>query len=146
MITIRKAVIEDHPILLSLAKTHLATKDFGHIMFSGEEAYQKGWIRVAQNEEMTIVGFTCFRLKSREPKTSLYYICVKSTMQHEGIGQLLLEDLMKVTEENYVDPCIELSCLSNNEPALKFYAKNGFIVTGLALKGKGLHLEKIWAS
>jgi ribosomal protein S18 acetylase RimI-like enzyme len=138
-IKIRPATRGDHEVLLAIAKSHKATRDFGHIMFSGEQAYQKGWIRVAIVADH-VVGFTCVRHKMREPKTSLYYICVRPEARRMKVGQALLDDLTATSPHR----CIELSCFKDNAEALAFYAKNGFEQKGEALKGKGWHLEKTW--
>lgn len=131
----------DHVALMAIAKQHKATNAFGHIMFSSQDAYDRGWIRKIIDEiDNVIVGFTCVRHKVREPKTSLYYIAVEQSVRHLGYGQLLLDDLKQQSPHR----CIELSCLQNNEPAIRFYQKNGFCVTGEALKGKGLHFELKW--
>jgi ribosomal protein S18 acetylase RimI-like enzyme len=150
---IRPATKADHAVLSKIAASHRAGQGFTHFMFSGDAAYEKGWIRVVEMDGR-IVGFTCVRHKARQPKTMLYYIIVDKdyrsgslktgpsggTIPIVGVGQALLDDLIKTTPHR----CIELSCLKDNEPALKFYAKNGFAQQGEALKGKGWHLEKAW--
>ena len=141
VIKIRPATQADHEVLLAIAKSHKATRDFGHIMFSGEQAYQKGWIRLATlRDDTSVVGFTCVRHKVREPKTSLYYIVVAPSARRSGIGTELLADLKTSSPHR----CIELSCMKDNQHALAFYAKHGFQTTGDALKGKGVHLELRW--
>lgn len=141
VIKIRPATRADHEVLLAIAKSHKATRDFGHIMFSGEQAYQKGWIRLATlRDDTSVVGFTCVRHKIREPRTSLYYICIRPEARRMGVGQALLDDLIATSPHR----CIELSCLKDNHEALSFYDKNGFVRTGEALKGKGWHLELCW--
>jgi ribosomal protein S18 acetylase RimI-like enzyme len=146
---IRPATQADHDRLSQISRSHRAGQGFTHFMFSGEAAYSKGWIRVAVADggdmDGDILGFTCVRHKVRQPKTMLYYIIVdtiyrKDTSPAVRVGQSLLDDLMRQSPHRI----IELSCLKDNEPALKFYAKNGFVQMGESLKGKGWHLEKAW--
>lgn len=141
------ATQEDHKRLCEIARGHYAGSGFSHFMFSGEAAYQKGWIRVAVTDiEMgnlpagTIVGFTCVRQKVRQPETKLYYILVDPRVRRAGIGQLLLDDLIASSPSRK----IALDCLKNNAEALAFYRKNGFDIVGESLKGKGHHLSKHW--
>jgi ribosomal protein S18 acetylase RimI-like enzyme len=131
----------DHDELSKIARSHRAGQGFTHFMFSGDAAYEKGWIRTAVDTlSGKILGFTCVRHKVREPKTMLYYIIVSPDARRRGVGQLLLNDLEATTPHR----CIELSCLKDNAEALAFYAKNGYKITGESLKGKGWHLEKSW--
>jgi len=148
-IKIRPATKADHDRLAQIARSHRAGQGFTHFMFSGDAAYEKGWIRVAVVDggdmDGDIVGFTCVRHKKREPKTMLYYIIVETWARRDSkpgvrIGQALLDDLIATSPHR----CIELSCLKDNAEALQFYAKNGFEQKGEALKGKGWHLELRW--
>jgi ribosomal protein S18 acetylase RimI-like enzyme len=141
MTTIMKASRKDHAILAAIAKTHPAGGGFTHMMFSGEEAYLKGWIRKAVCAETDkIVGFTCVRHKVRQPATSLYYILVDPCAKRRGIGRALLHDLMQQCPH----PKIELNCLKDNAAALAFYDSLGFKRVGESLKGKGWKLELNW--
>lgn len=145
-VSVRPATQADHKRLADIAKQHRAGSGFTHFMFSGEAAYQKGWIRVAEAKGegieggSKIVAFTCVRHKVRVPKTMLYYILVDKDARRIGVGNLLLDDLMQQSPHR----CIELSCLKDNPEALAFYAKHGFFQRGESLKGKGWHLEKTW--
>lgn len=144
---IRTAVPADQKDLADIAKTHRAGQGFTHMMFSGEAAYAKGWIRVVEDYAKpgpdgrpTIIAFTCVRQKVTVPKTMLYYIIIAPTHRREGLGTLLLGDLKSQSPHRI----IECSCLKDNAEALAFYDKHGFKMAGTSLKGKGWHLELAW--
>lgn len=129
----------DQPRLAAISRTHRAGQGFTHMMFSGEAQYAKGWLRAAMDENTgLLVAFTCVRQKVRVLETKLYYIMVDPEFGRQGIGQLMLDDLIR----NSPKPQIALDCLKDNAPALAFYAKNGFEIVGESLKGKGHHLVK----
>ena len=138
-VEIRAAQQDEHAAVMQVARQSPYTRDFSNHIFSGETAYAKGWIRVAMHQER-IVGFTCVRHKVREPSTSLYFIGVDSEFRDKGIGSQLLEDLM----QQCPNPCIAVNVMNENEGALRFYARHGFNSQGEALKGKGVHLTKVW--
>ena len=133
----RQATEEDHGELLELSRSFPHTRAFSHFMFSGPEAYAKGWIRVLVHRGR-IVGFTCVRHKVRAPETSLYYIVVDSKHQNQGLGELLLDDMyLESPHTRFV-----LNVEKNNAQARRFYEKHGWWEEGEALKGKGIKLAK----
>jgi len=136
---IRPATIEEHKAIMAVAKQSPYTRDFSNHMFSGEAAYEKGWIRVAVVGGR-IVGFTCVRHKVRAPETSLYFIGVDSEFHGRNVGTALLHDLMQQCPW----PRIVLNVMKENEQALRFYDRHGFKVEGESLKGKGVALSKVW--
>lgn len=141
---IRPAKLEEHPRLLAIAKQHKPTRDFSHMMFSGEAAYKRGWIRLCElwlgGQVADIVGFTCVRHKVREPETALYYIAVESDYRDKGIGTALLHDL----QQNSPHKRIVLNVTKDNTSAQAFYAKHGFRNAGDSLDGNGYHLILDW--
>lgn len=138
---IRKAKKTDHKRILELAKMSPHTRDYGHMMFSGDEAYKKGWIRVFDAGRGGILGFTCVRHKVRDPETSLYFIGIHSKCQRQGMGEQLLEDLKKETPHDR----IILNVMKDNKQAIQFYEKHGFTCLGDSLKGKGFQLVLDWS-
>lgn len=110
------------------------------MMFSGPEAYSKGWIRVFDGGRSGLLGFTCVRHKVRQPETSLYFIGVHPNCKHTGIGTRLLEDL-KLQCPNKK---IILNVMKGNNEALRFYEKHGFVQVGESLGGKGIQLTLEW--
>jgi ribosomal protein S18 acetylase RimI-like enzyme len=139
MTSIRVAKRAAHKEIMSVASQHRATKDFGNRNYSSVEIYQKEWIVVATIAKK-IVGFYAVRHKVRVPETSLYFIGVRQDTRRDGVGTLLLEDLM----ERCPNPRIVLGCLKDNIEALAFYQKHGFRREGEALSGHGWQLVKEW--
>ncbi len=139
MSTIRRATPRDHKAILAIAKRWKVLSAFGHQMFSGPAAYDKGWVRVFEDGG-TIVGFTCVRHKVRDPETSLYFIGVDPDCQRTGIGFLLLRDLKEQSPHRR----IVLSVTKDNESAIPFYEKHGFVRLGESLKGKGWKMALEW--
>lgn len=136
---IRKAnLFEDHDDLLWIAKQSPYTNSFGHIMFSSQAAYDKGWIRVAESESTGILGFTCVRHKVRAPETVIYFIGVQQEWRQLSIGTALLEDIYEQTPHK----TIALNCAKANTGAVYFWQMHGFEITGESLKGKGWAMEK----
>lgn len=153
----RKALVAVHPHpadrhaeILALAKQHPCTRDFSNHMFSGDAAYEKGWIWSARESSLTreepldepnpVLGFFCVRHKVRVPATSLYFVGVHPDWKGAGLGDLLLDTLEAVCP----NPRIELNCRKDNERALAFYRRRGFTIAGESLRGEGWALEKEW--
>lgn len=139
----RKAEFSEHKEIMQLARHSKYTRDFSNHIFSGEAMYDKGWINVAEMElspHPKVVGFYCVRHKVRTPATTLYFIGVDEEYKDLKIGT----DLLQHMKDNSPYKCIELNCMKDNEPALKFYEKHKFQITGESLKGKGVHMELRW--
>lgn len=133
----------DHKRLCQIARTNPYTKDFSNeMMFSGDDAYAKGWIRKLVGEDNTIVGFTCVRHKARSPETKLYFIVVDPDHHRRGHATRLMDDLhdsARLAGNTHVRLDVE----KVNEEAIQLYMKYGYTsVHGDALKGKGWLMEK----
>lgn len=137
-IKIRPAKFKEHDKILAIAKQSKYTRDFGNHMFSGEEMYAKGWIRVAVLGRK-IVGFYCCRHKVREPQTKLYFLTVDKDHLRHGIACELMLDLEEQTPHCW----IALDCCKDND-ACQFYEWMGYERTGDALDGKAYRFEKSW--
>lgn len=134
---IYSALPKQHEELCKLAKLSKYTRDFSHMMFSGEAAYDKEWIKVYVTQGK-IAGFSCVRHKVREPATSIYFIFVHPDYRGMGIGEKLLNEII----ENSPHKTFHLNCEKDNTPALHFYKKHNFVIAGESLKGRGYALEK----
>lgn len=144
---IRAAKHSEHLRVVEIAKAFKVTSGFTHMMFSGKPAYEKGWIRVFDEgggspgqRGAGFLGFTCVRHKVREPVTSLYYIAVHPKCCRTGIGLLLLEDLKKQSPHKVV----VLNVTKDNEAAINFYLKHGFVKNGESLNGSGWQMVLTW--
>lgn len=134
---VRDATTADHPALLALAKASRHTKDFGHVMFSGPDAYARGWIRLAERRGQ-VLGFICYRVKVRSPENKIYYVAVAEGVRGGGVGRLLVEDL----EGRSAGRTVALDCEKDNDRACGFYEHLGYVCTGESLGGKGWRYEK----
>ena len=139
-IKIGPANVEQHLQLVKIAKTSEFTKYFSNrIMFSTDQAYEKGWIRVAFDEDTEEpVGFYCVRQKVRGDKeTMLYFITVKPEWRDKGVGEALLTDM----KDNSPSRLIRLNVDKENR-AVHFYERHGFnIISTEALGGDGFAME-----
>lgn len=132
---------DDHQRILALAKQHACTRDFSHFMFSGAAAYEKGWIRVFEDQDTgKLVGFTCVRHKVRQKETSLYFIGIDARWQNVGLGLHMLEDLKRQSPHRR----IVLNVRNDNAQAVAFYRKHGFTGSQPALGGQGTKLTLEW--
>ena len=140
-VKIRPAVrAEDHKTLVKLANMSKFTAAFSSIMFSSEESYEKGWIRVAMYGD-DIVALSCVRHKKREPKTVLYFLIVHPHVRGHRVGEKMLKDLEKQTPHN----CLKFNVSKENPDARKFYARHGYRVTSnSAMHGTGWEMERSW--
>lgn len=62
-------------------------------------------------------------------------ISVAKEYRGQGIGELLMQEIMKQASEFLGIKVIELTCFANNEKALKLYKKLGFVEFGRLPKG-----------
>jgi ribosomal protein S18 acetylase RimI-like enzyme len=128
-VLIRKAKIAEHDAIRKIAHQTSYTKAFSNMIFSGDDCYADGRIRVAVSKGK-IVGFTCFRHRKRNPATVLYFIGVDEQYRGKGIGQQLIRDLGAGTELE-----LELNVMKDN-PAFHAFCKAGFVKVGEAYEGK----------
>lgn len=137
-LVLRAATVEEHATLAKIAKTSPYTRDFTNtVMFSSEQAYEKGWIRVAELDGQ-IVGFTCVRHKKRFPETALYFIQIIESHRSRGIGEIMLQDIV----DNAPTKTIRLNVMRDNEGARRFYERLGFTVAGYSIGGEALSMVR----
>ena len=122
----RVATFADHDAICDIMKTSPFTRSFSSIMFSNDEAYNKGWIRVIVSEGGQILGASCVRHKVREPRTILYFLAIEPTLRSSGVGALLMQDLEQETPWRRV----HLDVNKKNPRAKTFYERLGYKVTG----------------
>lgn len=133
---VTQATREQHKQIMAVAKLSKWTKDFGNMIFSGPEHYQKGWIKVVVSAGR-VVAFSCFRVKVRSPEVKLYFIGVDRGAQLRGLGRLLMADLERLAAGR----TIALDC-SNENPAGEFYRRLGYTPAGPSLNGTATRWEK----
>lgn len=125
---IREATLADHKELVRIAKQSKYTSAFSNMIFSGEDCYAAGRIRVAVLGGQ-LVGFTCFRHRKRNPATVLYFVAVDSSKRGRGIGTELMRDLDAVSIG-----VVEFKVMKDNS-AVRLYKRLGFADVGEALDG-----------
>lgn len=134
-ITIRQADRSEHAAVSKIAKESLYTKDFTNLIFSGEDCYRDGRVRVAEGKS-GIVGFSCFRCRKRDGWTVLYFVGVTAPLRGLGVGATLVQDLFVLSEIG-----IELKVMKAN-PAVRLYERLGFSTVGEAYEGKAWVMRK----
>lgn len=137
----RIAPESDHERLVKIASQSPYTKAFSNrMMFSSPDAYAKGWVSAAYDEEGSPRGFACVRVKVREPVTVLYFLAVQQGKRRRGTARGLLDELMARSAHR----TLRLGVMKEN-PALGFYRHLGFEVTGEAYEGKGYTMERVYS-
>lgn len=120
------------------------------VMFTGEYHCAQGWFRVgvelpyieetAERRLGKLLGFTVVRHKVRSPITELYFIGTREGEWGRGIGQALIRDLQATSPHR----AIELNVMKENEQAVNFYLKYGFVIAGESMKGKSHRMRLDW--
>ncbi len=120
------------------------------IMFTGQVHCDAGWFRVGvelpyldespERRLGKLLGFTVVRHKVRQPITELYFIGTREGEWGRGIGQALIRDLQAISPHR----AIELNVMKENEQAVNFYLKFGFLIAGESMKGKSHRMRLEW--
>jgi ribosomal protein S18 acetylase RimI-like enzyme len=138
MIKYRVAKPDEHDRIVRVARRSPYTKDFSNqVMFSSLASYERGWIRVADNNGL-IVGFSCIREKVRAPEVVLYFVGVDPAYRRQGIGWGLIKELMRHASHR----TLVLKCDRHNKEALALYRSRGFNQYGE--NAKYLLLRRDW--
>eukprot|EP01032_Pedospumella_encystans_P011963 gene11963-13876_t len=91
------------------------------------EAYEKGQIITAVNEQSEIVGM--IYIKQLSEKLFFGPFAVRSDMKMQGIGTLLLEEVFKLAAE-LKSKCIEIKVVNHRTDNIPMYEKLGFSKIG----------------
>lgn len=98
-------------------------QEYTHIM--KDRMQESSWYIWVAEYEGRVKGYAvAYKMNDRLLRAKELF--VDPQYQGEGIGSALLKTVLEVIKKG----TIELSVLTNNEPAKYLYAKNGFIVTG----------------
>lgn len=137
LIYIRPARMAEHQELCRIARTSKHTSSFSHRFFSAGEAYEKGWIRVAEVDGK-VVGYTCVRHRKVRPlETVLHFVTVLPEFRSRGVGEALMLDLFDQTPHGVV----ALNVNKQNTRAIAFYERLGFRPDGKALGGSAFRMR-----
>ncbi len=85
--------------------------------------------RVECHFEDKLIGLCGVYLNDEEGKAFITTISVIPSFQNQGIAQLLMDQVVDHCKSKSNITYIELQVSESNEPARKFYAKNGFQIT-----------------
>ncbi|AMW99280.1 GNAT family N-acetyltransferase [Rummeliibacillus stabekisii] len=148
-VSLRKGNINDAKKVLELQKEVLLESEF---MISVIEEYEetseqiRNWIeKILENEREKlivaeskgqIVGLIVFRSKSnkRISHTGSFTAMVKKEYRNQGIGKLLIKELLKWAEHNPLIEKVSLGVLSTNQRAIELYKSMGFVEEGRKIK------------
>ena len=136
---IRNAIFKkDHENILAIAQAHPDITRFrDRYIFSTDQAYASGWIQVVETDYDEIVGFTCSRVLIRKPVTSLYFLCVAEKWRGKGLGTQLMDNLEKISNQDWSCNSIRLKVTPTNTRAIEFFQKRGY-----AFEKDGKHMKK----
>ena len=161
-ISLRTGNINDAEAVLDLEKEILSENDF---MISVIEEFEetseqlRSWIqKILENEREQlivaeingeVVGLIVFRSKSskRLSHTGSFTAMVKKEYRNQGIGKLLIKELLNWAEQNPLIEKVSLGVLSTNQRAIELYKSMGFVEEGRKIKevkfSKDLYVDDI---
>lgn len=148
-ISLRTGNINYAEALLELEKEVLAENEFMISVFEEFEEtleQQRSWIqKILENERERlivaeingeVVGLIVFRSKStkRLSHTGSFTAMVKKEYRNQGIGKLLIKELLSWAEQNPLIEKVSLGVLSTNQRAIELYKSMGFTEEGRKIK------------
>ena len=148
-ISLRTGNINDAEAVLELEKEVLAENEFMISVFEEFEEtleQKRSWIqKILDNEREhlivaeingEVVGLIVFRSKStkRLSHTGSFTAMVKKEYRNQGIGKLLIKELLSWAEQNPLIEKVSLGVLSTNQRAIQLYKSMGFVEEGRKIK------------
>lgn len=148
-VTLRIGNINDAEAVLKLQKEILSESEFMiSVLEEFEETVEqiRNWIeKILANEREKlimaesngqIVGLIVFRAKStkRLLHTGSFTAMVKKEFRNQGIGKLLIKELLNWAEHNPLLEKVSLGVLSTNQRAIELYKNMGFVEEGRKIK------------
>ena len=111
----------DHETLVRIARQSRFTRDFASTRYSGPDAYDRGWVAVAENEGGGILGFVCIRVR-QDAIVSLYFLCVRPWAKRSGVGR----ELHAWAVDQSPSGTVRLKVDHFNRAALDFWSRLGY--------------------
>lgn len=161
-ISLRTGNINDAEAVLELEKEVLLENEF---MISVIEEFEetseqlRSWIqKILENEREQlivaeisgeVVGLIVFRSKNtkRLSHTGSFTAMIKKEYRNQGIGKLLIKELLNWAEQNPLIEKVSLGVLSTNQRAIELYKSMGFVEEGRKIKevkfSKDLYVDDI---
>ncbi|MDM5228539.1 N-acetyltransferase [Cytobacillus sp. NJ13] len=148
-VSLRTVNIKDAEAVLEIEREVLSESEF---MVSVIEEFEetseqiKSWIhKILENKRETLivaetkgklVGFIVFRSKNtkRLSHTGSFTAMVKKEYRGQGIGKLLIQELLNWAEQNHLIEKVGLGVLSTNQRAIELYKSMGFVEEGRKIK------------
>jgi len=161
-ISLRTGNINDAEAALELEKEVLAENEFMISVieeFEETPAQKRSWIqKILENEREhlivaevngEVVGLIVFRSKGtkRLSHTGTFTAMVKKEYRNQGIGKLLIKELLNWAEQNPLIEKVSLGVLSTNQRGIELYKSMGFVEEGRKIKevkfSEGLYVDDI---
>jgi ribosomal protein S18 acetylase RimI-like enzyme len=161
-ISLRTGNINDAEAVLELEKEVLSENEF---MISVIEEFEetseqlRSWIqKILENKREQlivaeingeVIGLIVFRSKStkRLSHTGSFTAMIKKEYRNQGIGKLLIKELLNWAEQNPLIEKVSLGVLSTNQRAIELYKSMGFVEEGRKIKevkfSKDLYVDDI---
>jgi ribosomal protein S18 acetylase RimI-like enzyme len=161
-ISLRTGNTNDAEAVLKLEKEVLSENEY---MISVIEEFEetteqlRNWIqKILENEREQliiaeikgeVVGLIVFRSKSskRLSHTGTFTAMVKKEYRNQGIGKLLIQELLSWAEQNPLIEKVSLGVLSTNQRAIELYKGMGFVEEGRKINevkfSKDLYVDDI---
>lgn len=148
-ISLRTGNINDAEAVLELEKEVLAENEFMISVieeFEETPAQKRSWIqKILENEREhlivaevngEVVGLIVFRSKGtkRLSHKGSFTAMVKKEYRNQGIGKLLIKELLSWAEQNPLIEKVSLGVLSTNQRAIELYKSMGFVEEGRKIK------------
>lgn len=123
----RTMLLKDLPSVLAIEKAAFPSP-WTFNMFTQELDLSFSRHLVVSQSDQGIVGYIIFWIIHDE--TQLQRIAVKNDLRGQGIGSLLIREMIRMCAlENVTQGSLEVR--SSNDPALMLYKKFGFVVSGV---------------
>lgn len=123
----RTMLLKDLPSVLAIEKAAFSSP-WTFNMFQQELDLSFSRHLIVSQSDQGIVGYIIFWIIHDE--TQLQRIAVKNDLRGQGIGSLLIREMIRMCAlENVMQGSLEVR--SSNDPALMLYKKFGFVVSGV---------------
>ncbi|OCA90376.1 acetyltransferase [Bacillus sp. FJAT-27225] len=148
-VSLRTGNSKDAEALLELEREVLLESEFMISVieeFEETTAQMRSWFqKILENDRETlivaemkqkVVGFIVFRSKNtkRLSHTGSFSAMVKKEYRNQGIGKLLIKELLNWAEQNPLIEKVSLGVLSTNQRAISLYKSMGFVEEGRKIK------------
>jgi len=146
---IRTARIEDAEAVLDIQREVVTEKDYFIAVaeeFNKTAEEHQEWIRkIFEHERETmlvaevdnkVVGWIVFRSQERKRMhhTGSFAIMLQKNYRNQGIGKLLIHELLSWAEQHPVIEKVSLGTFSTNTRAIELYKKLGFVEEGRKIR------------